>query len=128
MSFVFQSVNEENDLEFAYEDADEFNTEIAGETMVGFVYGEPGISKGCVSLCISAGSLKPFLPCNTMSNKILCWLICSLDVSIGPKISKNNLHKIAIIFLSISLNCVLGAQKNRLIETVLLNTHNICFG
>ena len=22
--------------------------------------------------------------------------------------------------------CVLGAQKNRLIETVLLNTHNIC--
>ena len=24
--------------------------------------------------------------------------------------------------------CVLGAQKNRLIETVLLSTHNICFG
>ena len=23
---------------------------------------------------------------------------------------------------------VLGAQKNRLIETVLLSTHNICFG
>ena len=23
--------------------------------------------------------------------------------------------------------CVLGAQKNRLIETVLLSTHNICF-
>ena len=24
--------------------------------------------------------------------------------------------------------CVLGAQNNRLIETVLLSTHNICFG
>ena len=24
--------------------------------------------------------------------------------------------------------CVLGAQKNRLIETVLLSTQNICFG
>ena len=28
----------------------------------------------------------------------------------------------------LSLTCVLGAQKNRLIETVLLNTQNICFG
>ena len=26
------------------------------------------------------------------------------------------------------LTDVLGAQKNRLIETVLLSTHNICFG
>ena len=26
------------------------------------------------------------------------------------------------------LTLVLGAQKNRLIETVLLSTHNICFG
>ena len=26
------------------------------------------------------------------------------------------------------LTCVLGAQKNRFIETVLLSTHNICFG
>ena len=24
--------------------------------------------------------------------------------------------------------CVLGAQKNRLIQTVLLSTYNICFG
>ena len=37
--------------------------------------------------------------------------------------------KIAIIFIFISLNLyVLGVQKNRLNETVLLNTHNICFG
>ena len=26
------------------------------------------------------------------------------------------------------LTCVLGAKKNHLIETVLLSTHNICFG
>ena len=27
-----------------------------------------------------------------------------------------------------SLNICLGAQKNRLIETVLFSTHNLCFG
>ena len=32
------------------------------------------------------------------------------------------------IFLPISFNICFGAQKNRLIETVLLRTHNICFG
>ena len=38
-------------------------------------------------------------------------------------------HKIANIFIPISLNiCYLGAQENHLIETVLLSTHNICFG
>ena len=31
-------------------------------------------------------------------------------------------------FLPIFLVYVLGAQKNRLIETVLLSTQNICFG
>ena len=36
--------------------------------------------------------------------------------------------KIVNIFLPISLTCVLGAQRNLLIETVLLSTHNICFG
>ena len=44
--------------------------------------------------------------------------------------------KIVIIFLSISLNMCLpdqknrldAAQKNHLIKTVLLSTHNICFG
>ena len=29
--------------------------------------------------------------------------------------------------LSINLNICFGAQKNRLIETVYLSTHNICF-
>ena len=36
--------------------------------------------------------------------------------------------KIVIFFLPISLNICFGAQKNGLIETVLLSTHNICFG
>ena len=31
-------------------------------------------------------------------------------------------------FLPSILTFVLGAQKNRAIETVLLSTHNICFG
>ena len=31
-------------------------------------------------------------------------------------------------FYPSTLKYVLGAQKNRLIETVLLSTHNICFG
>ena len=44
---------------------------------------------------------------------------------IGP-VKENNLRKNAIIFLSFSLTCVLDAQKNRLIEKVLLSTNNIC--
>ena len=32
------------------------------------------------------------------------------------------------IFSITSIYCDLGAQKNRLGETVLLSTHNICFG
>ena len=38
------------------------------------------------------------------------------------------LRKIVNIFLPISLAHVLGAQKNCLIETVLLSTHNIYIG
>ena len=34
-------------------------------------------------------------------------------------------RKIVNIFLPISFNICLGAQKNHLIETVLLSTHNI---
>ena len=37
-------------------------------------------------------------------------------------------RKILNIFLPISLTYVLGVQKNHLIETVLLSTHNIYFG
>ena len=36
--------------------------------------------------------------------------------------------KIAFISLPINLNMCFGCSKERLIETVLLSTHNICFG
>ena len=32
------------------------------------------------------------------------------------------------MFMCFRIYICLGAQKNRLIETVLLSTHNICFG
>ena len=35
-------------------------------------------------------------------------------------------RKIVHIYSLSGLTCVLGAQKNRLIETVLLSTHNVC--
>ena len=38
------------------------------------------------------------------------------------------MHKIVNIFLPISFNICLGAQKNFLIEMVLLSTYNIYFG
>ena len=44
------------------------------------------------------------------------------------KISKLLGRKIELISLSINNTDVLDAHKNRLIETVLLSTHNICFG
>ena len=37
-------------------------------------------------------------------------------------------RKILIIFLPIGLNMCLGAKKNRLNKTIVLSTHNICFG
>ena len=36
--------------------------------------------------------------------------------------------KLHLISYPLTNTCVLGAQKNRLIEMVLLSTHNICFG
>ena len=44
------------------------------------------------------------------------------------KKKKHFQHKFVNIFLPIFLAYVLGAQKNRLIEMVLLSTHNIYFG
>ena len=41
---------------------------------------------------------------------------------------KNCERKIANIFLSIFFNSSFGAQQNRHIEMILLNTHNIRFG
>ena len=52
--------------------------------------------------------------------------ILQAKFTIGPD-NEIYLRKILIIFLPINLNMCLGAQKNRLNETVLLSTHNICF-
>ena len=46
---------------------------------------------------------------------------------IQVKINKHFQSKIVNIFLPIFLAYVLGARKNRLIETVLLRTNSICF-
>ena len=55
-----------------------------------------------------------------------CVLIRWNTINIG--IDKHNFeHKFENIFLPISFNICLGAQKNCLIKTVLLSTHNICF-
>ena len=42
--------------------------------------------------------------------------------------NKNFQHKLLIFSYPSILTYVLDAQKNRLIEMVLLSTHNICFG
>ena len=42
--------------------------------------------------------------------------------------NKNFKMKLKIFFYPSVLAYVLGARKNHLIETVLLSTHNICFG
>ena len=43
-------------------------------------------------------------------------------------LDKHHFERIIVnIFLPINFNLCLGAQKNRLIETLLLSTHNISF-
>ena len=54
-------------------------------------------------------------------------IIIHVILYIGP-VKQKNQRKSMIIFLSINFSMCLGAQKNRLIETVLLSTHNICCG
>ena len=44
------------------------------------------------------------------------------------EINKKKYLKLRIFSYPSVLTFVLNAQKNRLIETVLLSTHNICFG
>ena len=46
----------------------------------------------------------------------------------GLEKQKNFSVKLSIYSYPYVLAYVLGAQKNRLSETVLLSTHNICFG
>ena len=44
------------------------------------------------------------------------------------KIYKKNIVNLKILSYPSVVTFVLGAQKNHLTETVLLSTHNICFG
>ena len=46
---------------------------------------------------------------------------------LNSSIGQVSVHVLIIVFDPSVLTCVLGAQKNRLIETVLLSTTNICF-
>ena len=66
-----------------------------------------------------------------MDSFYLCFFIIS-DAplnSLTTGLDKHNLQRTILnIFLLIILTYVLDAQKNRLFETVLLTTHNICFG
>ena len=48
-------------------------------------------------------------------------------IAIGP-VKQFLSVKLGLFSYPSVLPCVLSAQKNRLIETVLLSTHNICFG
>ena len=50
----------------------------------------------------------------------------NLAITSQVKINQTFQHKNVNIFLPIFLAYVLGAQKNHLIEMVLLSTHNIC--
>ena len=53
-------------------------------------------------------------------------LVLRYFINAGP--AKQFFRRYVIIYLSISINMCFGAQKYRLIETVLLSTHKICFG
>ena len=54
------------------------------------------------------------------------WLLLILHIE--PVKPKKLCVKLWLFSYPSFKTCVLGAQKNRLIETVLLSTHNICFG
>ena len=59
---------------------------------------------------------------------LIVHIISGFRFSTQVLINRNFQCKIVNIFLPINLAYVLGAQKNRLTERVLLSTHNICFG
>ena len=56
--------------------------------------------------------------------------LLSIIISIGSSSDKENVLNMRLQLFSYPSvkSCVLGAQKNGLNETVLLSTHNICFG
>ena len=58
-------------------------------------------------------------------------LLMQLEISLTCiMVQKSNIFSVKLQIFSYPsvLSFVLGAQKNHLTETVLLSTHNICFG
>ena len=60
--------------------------------------------------------------------KSILILLLSEDQCFSAWINKKFQRKIVNIFLPIIFRICFGAQKNHLIDMVLLSTHNICFG
>ena len=80
----------------------------------------------------------PYLEETTEESNPMGWGIkkCNEFVAADPRVrcvsclnkTKFLSSKLLIFSYSSVLTYVLGAQKNRLNETVLMSTHNICFG
>ena len=85
------------------------------------IYGPPIMRKHSLRVCEQL-ALNPI--CSATETSYDYYDLNVANVSII--VNKNFERKIVNIFLPIRLTYVLGAQKNRLIETVLLSTHNIC--
>ena len=73
---------------------------------------------------LSAGSINYLFLKVTLG---VCFRLFSFLISQGLDLNKKFLRKIVSIFLPIILAYFLVAQKDCLIETFLLSTHNICF-
>ena len=81
---------------------------------------------GILEVAWSTGSLRK----NTAAGELTPDLFSELANGTGPnqiEHAPNGRDGELFSYPSIK-TCVFGAQKNRLIETVLLSTHNICFG
>ena len=62
-----------------------------------------------------------FLVCTQIDLSSQLFTVCTCNIGLDTE-------KLLIFSYPSVLTYVLDAQKNRLIETVLLSTHNICFG
>ena len=87
------------------------------------IHAHAGVSSEAVCLCFGLSFKQRRL-----------WWVCAYAARrcknlLGPdkEFVHLKLHLHVLPYQSVK-TCVLGAQKNRLIETVLLSTHNTCFG
>ena len=64
-----------------------------------------------------------------LNHYVLLFLRTVLSLQTFTGLDKHNFQwQIENIFFTMIFSIFWGAQKNRLIETVYLSTHNICFG